>query len=315
MSALRTNPRRGFALMAALWIVVLVGATAYQLSARSHSARLAVANALEGVQAGAAADAGLETLRAELEQSLRRDAERRFARDAGFTLTTRAADTLTLGTARALASATDAASRLHLNRASDDDLRRLLVALDVDEGMADRLAQRIVDWRDADDFRRERGAERDDYARMNARTLPSNAPFVTVEELRSIDGMTAATLERIAHHVTVHGSGQVNVNTASGVVLATLPGFSAELVRATLRMREGGRTIGSIADLERGLSSRGRRELADAMPALESRVIFDIREILVESSGWVDGSPMRARVTAVLERSGESLLLVSSHRR
>src|SRR3954469_17550887 len=62
--------RRGFALMAALWLVVLVGVTGYELSIRSRSRRLAVANALEATQANAAADAALETARAMLENRL-----------------------------------------------------------------------------------------------------------------------------------------------------------------------------------------------------------------------------------------------------
>src|SRR5438445_8203043 len=62
--------RRGFALMAALWLVVLVGVTGYELSVRSRSRRLAVANTLEQTQAAGAAEAALETVRGELAMRL-----------------------------------------------------------------------------------------------------------------------------------------------------------------------------------------------------------------------------------------------------
>src|SRR4051812_45712822 len=42
-----TLRRSGFALMAALWLVVLVGVTGYELSVHSRTRRLAVANSFE----------------------------------------------------------------------------------------------------------------------------------------------------------------------------------------------------------------------------------------------------------------------------
>ena len=70
-----TRRRSGFALMAALWLVVLVGVTGYELSVRSRARRLAVANALETVQANAAAEAALETADAGLALLLKRQSQ------------------------------------------------------------------------------------------------------------------------------------------------------------------------------------------------------------------------------------------------
>ena len=70
MRAHARTRRDGFALMAALWLVVIVGVTGYELSVRSRVRRLAVANSLEKVAADAAADAALETVRAALENRL-----------------------------------------------------------------------------------------------------------------------------------------------------------------------------------------------------------------------------------------------------
>jgi general secretion pathway protein K len=308
--------RDGFALMAALWLVVIVGVTGYELSIRSRTRRLAVANTLEHVQAAAAAEAALETARAGLENRLRHplDGRARFvatqALDQWSDLAFLRGDTITLGDERATADVYDASTRVQINRATQGDLRRLLVALPLDAGLADRLAQRIMDWRDPDDFRRARGAERDDYLRAGARRLPANGPFDRVEDLRDVDGMTAEVYARLAPLVTVLGAGQINLNAASATVLRSLPGLGDEAIEVIVRSQNGSAPLRSLEELMNQLSSSARTAITDAGGDLTQRITFEAREVIVEAEGWVDGSASPVRAEAMFTRSGGAFFTV-----
>lgn len=312
-----TKRREGFALMAALWIVVLVGVAGYELSARARTRRLAVANALEMVQARAAADAGLESARGALEQRLRVPFTARAFRSVDATLDPLGdlsfvpADTTALDAVRSVATVRDAGAFLQINRATEDDVRRFLVALPMDTRVAERVAQRILDWRDADRFPRAHGAERDDYLRAGARVLPSDADFRRVEELREVDGVTADVYARIAPYLSVSGSGRINVNSAPRVVLRSLPGLGDEAVDVLYRARESTRPLRTLSELSVRLGAGGRQALLDAMPDLMPRVVFETTEIAVRSTGWVDGSPIRARESALYQRSGDALTVIA----
>ena len=312
----RQRKREGFALMAALWLVVLVGVTGYELSVRARSRRLAVANALETVQARAAAEAALETARAAIEQQLRQPRETRVAAsvvmiDPLSDLAFVRADTFELGNARSTALVHDAGSRLQVNRATEDDIRRFLVALPLDARIADHLAQSILDWRDPDDFRRPNGAERDDYLHRGARVLPANADFRAIDELRDVDGMTADVYARIAEYLSVTGSGQINLNSAPRQVLRSLPGIGDEAAGALLQARQAGRPLQSLTELSVRLSSAARQSLLDATAVLMPRVTFEAHEVAVEAFGWVQGSPVRVPAIALFQRSGDVLTVTT----
>ena len=314
MKAPPSRSREGFALMAALWLVVLVGATGYALSVRSRSGRLAVANTLDAAKASAAVDAAVETIHASLAFRLALPArvagrQGREAPDPWTELQRMGGDTLPLGDERATSRVYDAGSRLQLNKASEDDVRRLLSALPLDAGIADRLAQRILDWRDADDNRRARGAEREDYLLAGARTLPANSDFVSVNDLREVEGVTPELLARLAPLLTIRGSGQINVNSAPRAVIASLPGLLPESIDAIMRAREADRPYRTLDELMQRVSGGARAALADAAPALSSRVTFAAREVVVEAAGWVIGGPLRSHADAVFERSGDAVLV------
>jgi general secretion pathway protein K len=302
--------------MAALWLVVLIGVTGYELSVRSRSRRLAVANSLERTQAAAAAEGALETVRGELAMRLARpltvqtSAGRPAELDPWADLALIEADTIQQGDARAVPRVYDAGARIQINRATDADLRRFLTALDVDAGVADRLAQRIVDWRDPDDFRRARGAERDDYLRAGARRLPTNADFQRVADLRDVDGMTPELYARVAPLVTVLGTGQINVNAAPREVLASLPGVGDETIAAIVRAQRARRPIRSMEELTAQLSSAARSSLVASMAELQQRAAFESREVVVEADGWVDGSPARVTAQALLARGGDAMFTI-----
>ena len=88
----------------------------------------------------------------------------------------------------------------------------------------------IIDWTDNDDEvtdlgfvkRNNLGAESAYYTRMNPPYEPANRPFETIEELAALKGFTGDVLERLAPYLTVYGSGRVNINYASEIVIESL---------------------------------------------------------------------------------------------
>lgn len=309
--------------MTALWLVVGISAVSLELALLSRDRRLAAANVIEASAARAAAEGGVETARARLAQLLiepgNRKDRRSFGDPAASTDPWRdpagiIADTLTLGgTDGSLASVelTDLGAKLHLNRASPAELQRFFAALPMDAAEADRLAQRIADWRDADDFPRPNGAEREIYRRAGARTPPRNGDFRSVEELANVLGMTPALLARVEPMLTVEGSGQVNFNAAPRPVLLSLSGIGDEAAELAERARRSNRRIASIQMLSEALTHPARRALERETAALLSRLSFETREVMARSIGWASGSPVRIAAHGVLIRGGSATFLTA----
>lgn len=307
---------RGFALVAALWLLVALSAVGLEFGLRARERRLAAANVLERARARAAAEAGIAHARARLDELARRAEELRGSMSASRTLDpweqpgTLLPDSVSLDDVGYRVTLRDAGASLDLNRVGEEELRRFFSTLRVDFGEADRLAQAIADWRDADDLHRARGAEREHYLEEGLPVLPRNGPFQELSELRYVRGMTAEIYEEAKPHLTLLGTGRVNVNSADRPVLLALPGMTDEAVAVLFRFRRQGRHVSSLADLANELSPPARKALEAAMTSLLSRVEFETREVEAVSEGWVEGSPVRARVEGLFVRSRGVTFLV-----
>jgi general secretion pathway protein K len=199
----------------------------------------------------------------------------------------------------------DAYERLHLNGASEDQLRRLFLALRIDARRADRLAQAIADWRDADVLRRGSGAERGDYLRAGRPFVPRDGPFATVDELRFVLGMSDSLYDAVSPYLTVMGDGGVNLNLAGRPVLLSLPGMTEESAAYVMRERRAGRPVTDLSRLIAALSPGARAQLTAALPLLRNVVVTETREMHVSSEGWQPGGTTRVRVDAIISRDAD----------
>lgn len=304
--------RRGFALIAALWLLTAISLVALDLSLRARDHRRSAANVQEDAVARGAADAGVAHARALLERRLlvaRRSGEDDWG-DPWSRLDRVLPDSVPLSGAAYRVQLRDAGAALHLNRAGEDELRRLLTALRVDAGAADRIAQAAADWRDADALRRPRGAERAEYVKEGAAVLPADQPFRDVAELRHVRGMTDEIYRRVSPYLTVRGSGQVNLSSAPREVLLALPGMTEESVVLLLRMQRAGTTLSSPAALGEQLSPGARAIFERDLPRLMARATTETREVEIRSSGWVNGGRMRPVQEALAVRAGTAVFLV-----
>ena len=128
-------------------------------------------------------------------------------------------------------------SRINLNQAPADLLAALMVALGVAEDNATALADAILDFRDEDDLKLLNGAEDKDYEGAGLALGAKDAPFVAVEELQQVLGITPELYRVLAPELTVDSdSDKVDEEFASPAVLAALQGISLE--EAQLKVQE-----------------------------------------------------------------------------
>ncbi len=316
--------RAGFSLLATLWLVVAIGVVGLEWGLRARDQRRVAMNVVDAAAARAAAESGLAQARARLEHALRRP------RSVDLVDPIRSLDPwgspqfLVPDTAGRVGEAVgagqvgahwrlaieDAGTTLDLNRTEEEGLRRLMLALRVDADRADRVAQSIADWRDADDSHRPRGAEREWYETAGRAVFPRNGPFQEIAELRHVRGVSEELYDRIAPYLSVRGAGRVNLLAAPRPVLLALPGIGEEAVRALERRRRERRPLPAIASLGDDLSPAARERFAATLPRLTAMTTTETTAVRVTSVGLVDGSSVRVRADALIVRVRSAVYLV-----
>jgi general secretion pathway protein K len=179
----------GIALVAVLWLTVLVTVIASSFAYSMRGEALAARNTMSLAQARAAADGAVERMAFELMRPRigpdvwNADGQSHAWKDGEIEIT---------------ATATDEAARIDLNMATEPLLKGLLQNTGgLDSEAAQRVLEAILDWRDADDLRRPNGAEAPEYRAAGLKYVPSNAPFESVGELRRVHGVTPALMEKM----------------------------------------------------------------------------------------------------------------------
>lgn len=82
-------------------------------------------------------------------------------------------------------------ARIHLNAWWQRDPAALEAALLVLPGSSKELTHAVLDWLDGDDSKREGGAEREDYEKLEPSIFPRNGLVESIDELLLVKGMTA----------------------------------------------------------------------------------------------------------------------------
>ncbi len=132
----------------------------------------------------------------------------------------------------------DEAGKINLNKATKEQLRQLLNPIVSDRELADSLSDAIIDWRDSDDIKRLKGAEKDQYAAAGLTYKPRNNAFESIEELQMVMGMNADIYQKLAPMLTVYSTATgIYAPSASREILLSLPDVSADQVDAYLLQR------------------------------------------------------------------------------
>lgn len=328
-------------MVAALWLLVALGAVGLQAALASQARRKASGNLLDQVRARAAALAGSEYARSRLTAAMLGKAEELRAQAMAQARNPRQREMMArtsvrnlfrsvnpfedpwrepqglvvpemaFGDARFALLLRDVGAALNLNEATEDMLRNFFSqGMDLDWAEADKLAQAILDWRDEDDIPRINGAEREEYLREGALVLPANRDFVELDELRHVRGMTPELYVRAAPHLTLLGEGRINVNAAPEPVLLALPGVDRGAASAMLRLRDSGYLPRSVQEL-RALLPGGVAQVIQAQGrSFSDRVSFTTDQVEILSQGWMDGSPVQVTVRTVVSRGNNEAVVV-----
>lgn len=266
--------QRGFALLAVLWLVVLLAIVAASFGTVARTEVHLGRNAVEKAKAEALADAGVHRAILAL---LEPEPAVRWRTDG-------AVYRLALAGGEVRVAIQDETGKIDLNMASDELLRGLFMAVGLGQDEAAAMADAVADFRDPDDLRRLHGAETADYLAAGLPYGSKDAPFQAIEELQQVLGMTAALYRRVAPLVTVYSwEDGIDPMVASREVLLAVPGITTADVEAILTAR---------AELQRYEAAIAAEDVTEADLALDpyaavASVLMGLEEFTSAAGGWV----------------------------
>lgn len=287
---------RGFALIAVLLILAMVGVLgtefAYSMRLEASAARAYKETVIAGHLAEAAVQQAMREIVSDQAYvtldddglltfyTLDRQPRKRLPRQK-----------VPLGAGHFSYRLTDESARINVNSAPAARLDLLLRTLGVDKIERDVIVDSIQDWRDTNEEHRLNGAESDYYTKLPVPYRAHNGSLESIAELLQVKGVTPAlfngTPERpgLSDLLTVRAR-SININTASKTVLTALGLSEAEIVEIEATRRE---------------TPYFQVPPRFTRPGLEATS----RTFRIEGEGLVGGQA-RARLTAVVEVRADS---------
>lgn len=310
----RGAARKGYVLLAVLWLIVLLTSVAFEVSRRARLERLATLNIVDDVVLTAALDASVEHARSWLHALLAAErvgggstVAKESHLDPWGDVGSVMSDTVRLVNARFVSTISDVSAKLNINQAGNRDIAQFFSALGVDARLAEQFATMICARRD------EHAADSASMAPRDDRVRKQRPPWSTLRTFKSVDDvadwleLSPQLWQRAAPLLTVVGSGRVNVRTASVPVLMSLPGFSAEVVDAVGEIRDAGGRLNSLDDVLARLSFSAREALLAARPILDQRLSYETVEVEIRSRAWTAGG-LYGESVALVHRNDRQLV-------
>lgn len=301
------TPRPGVALLTVLWVLAVASALGLAAAAGGRSgvdaARFRLHSTEQSWRAYGCASLALGALDEQYRQ-----AEDEARRSLWASLDRAAAQLEQQAYSDCRVHLESANGRFDIANADEEALRRFIDAA-ASPGHAPALLDAFLDWQDADDVARPRGAESAWYLSHDRRP-PSNRRIAVPEELRAIRGFDA--YPRLMQLVTTTPS-TIDILHAAPEVLSTIPGFSAGMTNAVLSRRAEGwrpadlRELTTIVDAVDGATFVARYVDAARVTTLEPSA-WNITATVADASGlstrterWriarqADGLHMEARL-------------------
>jgi type II secretion system (T2SS) protein K len=288
------NQRRGFALLAVLWVLTALSVLSGVALAVARTGSQATRNRILLARAGWAREACVEILLAHwaspsspLSGSSPPDPLSAMRR--GGTAGRIGPTDLGRGT-WCTARLEDPAAKLNVNLADREALLTTLSAVSRQPSV-DSLVDALLDWRDPDNIARTYGLET---------PANRNGPLADVAELRYVRGFDSTLVTRLSALLTTRGTGVINVNAAPREVLATLPGMSEEAIVVLLGRRAVDHPMQSTDELAASLSKGARAQLFASYPEFVRAATFAPTQLMAVVEGGVKGTPIVARATLTL---------------
>lgn len=252
------RPSRGVALIAVLWVVLLLSVIAGSLTMLTRTELGLSRNLVLSAKAEALAEGGIHLA---VNALLAPDAATRPRTDGGLWQVDMEAGRIDI-------AITDVTGLIDLNASPPALITGLFLAAGAEPALAESLADRIADWRDADETPRPNGGEQADYGGYDPPVRVGNGPFLTADEIMRVPGMTADLWAGIADAVTVHSRRPgVNPQYASKTALLALPGMDETTADAIIETRDEaatdptGRPAPKLAEIIAQIPAEARRYL------------------------------------------------------
>lgn len=301
----RVAGRDGFALLAALWILVGVTALVLAVALAGREATNAASNRVALARARWRAADCLERARAALDETVSQPPSDGSPLGGRWAVADQVVAASPLVAEGCAVSVRAAGSRVDVNTEGVEMLARLFRAAGVSAFSADSLADAVADWRDDDDLPRPLGAERPWY-KARGMFPPRNEPLADVRELARVRGWAA----RLDTLVDVD-SARIAINQAPPAVLASLPGFGPEAVSRVMEIRARGDRVTDLAAFAGLLSPGARQAFEQSYASLAPRVALEPDAWIVTSRA-TEGSPGVAAVIEMkLVRAGTRVAVVA----
>lgn len=297
--------RRGFALLAVLWVVTIASVAAMTAQIMAREAVTAASNRVQLARAAWNAEDCLERSRAVVNEALERYEAGESAVDPWLALDTVVALSRTLEQQSCVVTFVPSGLAVDLNRASREQLVALFVAARRSESVADSMADALLDWRDADDVARPFGAEGAWYRTRGHRIR--NGPLAHVRELASIRGL--AEIGGLDSQVGVD-VGRVSLRHAPAAVLASLPGFSSDVVEQVIEARQHSVAALELNAITAAVSGTARDSLLTHFPQLVQMTSSIPEFWTIRSHAYGEDNRVEALVEMRIMRSGRRAAIV-----
>lgn len=293
---------RGFALLAVLLVLAMMGVLGAEFAYSMRLEASAVRAYKDGIAAGHLAEAAIAQAMRELAGDWAfvigdDDGELTFYSRERMALPRPARHDVELGPGHFSYRLRDEESLLNVNTAQPGRMEALLDALGVQRAQRDQIIDTIQDWRDPNDEHRLNGAESEDhYLKLDPPYRARNANLESINELLQLRGISPALFHGVAGRpgladaVTVRTVGQVNLNTAGPLVLRALGLSDAEATTVIQTRRDT-----PYVTVPGPFAGRG--------------FAVSTRTFRVVAEGIVHGR-VAARITAVVRKQGPTDVLV-----
>jgi len=299
--------RRGFALIAVLWVTVMVVVLGASVSLAARRSVRTARNRRSYTRALWMAGGCLERARAAIADALVADASNAASAlgKRGHVSAWSMLDDIVASSARSLASRCDVTARplgdaVDVNSADEPVLRAVLGAVHLAPARVDSLTAALLDWRDKDDDPRSAGAESAWY-RDHGRSPPRNGPLASLAELRLVRGFESP--EVFDSLLSVEPV-RIALSRAPERVLALLPGMTPEAVAVISERRKSGGLGEDLLVLGGELSRAARDSIAAHYSELSAMVTTEPDGWLLEARASDEGSPVRVGIELKIVRSG-----------
>lgn len=255
--------RRGFALLAVLWVTVALSTLGFSLSLVARQALGAAGNRNELAKAEWRAEGCVARIRASIEVYLQSPPHVDGRGLSGWSALDQVVGSMGREASDCEITMRPAGDRLDVNAADAQTLTALLSDLHVDGPRCDSMVAALLDWRDADDDIRELGAESSSYLH-GGRLPPRNGAFADISELHRVRGFEGMTFDSVLDVEP----GRIDLNHAPLAVIASLPGFGAEAVSRLAEMRYERIPVGDLAVFSGALSPGARASMLSSFAEL-----------------------------------------------